>query len=446
MKSIKMRSKVLFTSFLMLWSLLSIAQENLSKDDAVTIALEHNYNIKVVNNNVKMAENSASIYNSGYLPTLTASGGANYSDKDSENEFQDGRVINQSSTSKTINASTGLNYLIFDGLGRRYNYKKLKELYNLSEIQAQQVIENTVLQLLTAYYEVARLTQNQVYQKNSLSISKERLQREKYKYQYGQSTQLDMLNSEVDVNNDSINLLNINREVANAKRNLNLILGREIQKDFKVDTTVIYAIDLTLPKVLASAKKRNKVLQQAEKNIELSNFDLKINRSGWYPSIGINGGYSWNNLHTDSDVANPFALAANTSKGFQTGLSLSWNIFDGGKTKTRVQNAKIALDNNEILKEKIEQELERNVSNAWETYQNALFVLQAEKKNMETNKRNFERSSEQFKLGQIISVEFRVAQINYLNSVTNFNKAKYLAKIAELNLLQLSGQLLGATY
>ncbi len=431
---------------LILWSLVSLAQENLSKNEAVNIALEHNYNIKVVNNNVKMAENNASIYNSGYLPTLSANGGANYSDKDNENEFQDGRVINQSTTSNTLNASTGLNYLLFDGLGRRYNYKKLKELYNLSEIQAQQVIENTVLQLLTAYYEVARLTQNQVNQKTSLSISKDRLQREKYKYQYGQSTQLDMLNSEVDVNNDSINLLNINREVANSKRNLNLILGREIQKDFKVDTSVTYAIDLTLPNVLASAKKRNKILQQAEKNIELSNFDLKINRSGWYPTIGVNGGYSWNTLNTESDVANPFGLATNTSKGFQTGLTLSWNIFDGGKTKTRVQNAKIALDNNQIVKEQVEQELERNVSNAWETYQNALFVLQAEKKNMETNKRNFERSSEQFKLGQIISVEFRVAQINYLNSVTNFNKAKYLAKIAELNLLQLSGQLLGATY
>jgi outer membrane protein TolC len=423
-----------------------MAQENLSKNEAVNIALEHNYDIKVVNNNVKIAENSASIYNSGYLPTVSATGGANYKDQDSENEFQDGRVINQSSTSKTLNASGGLNYLLFDGMGRKYNYKRLKELYNLSEIQAQQVIENTVLQLLTAYYEVARLTQNQINQKTSLSISKDRLLREKYKYQYGQNTQLDMLNSEVDVNNDSINLLNINRELSNAKRNLNLILGREIQRDFEVDTTVTYAIDLTMENVLSSAKVRNKVLQQADKNIELSNYDLKINKSGWYPSIGVNGGYGWNNLHTDSDVANPFALAANTSYGLQAGLSLSWNIFDGGRTKTRVQNAKIAIDNSEIIKEQIEQELERNVANAWETYQNSLFVLQAERKNMETNKRNFERSSEQFKLGQIISVEFRVAQINYLNSVTNYNKAKYLAKIAELNLLQLSGQLLGATY
>ncbi len=442
----KMQFKIFISISILLFSVIGKAQEKLSKQEAVNIALDHNYDIKVTNNNVEAAKNNSSIYNSGYLPTLSATGGGNYQDKDSENEFQDGRIINQSTTSKTLNASANLNYLLFDGMGRKYNYDKLKELYNISEIQATQVIENSVLQLLTAYYEIARLTQNEVNQKTSLSISKERLLREEYKYQYGQNTQLDMLNSEVDVNNDSITLLNINREFANAKRNLNLILGREIQKDFEVDTTVTYNIGLTLESVLTSAKARNTVLQQAEKNIELSKFDLKINQSNWYPIVGVNGGYGWNNLNTESDVVNPFALYTNTTKGLNAGLSLSWNVFDGGATKTRVQNAKIAINNSEIIKEQIEQELERNIANAWETYQNALFVLQAEKKNMETNKRNFQRSSEQFKLGQIISVEFRLAQVNYLNSVTNFNLAKYTAKIAELNLLQLSGKLLGANY
>ncbi|MDH3323493.1 MAG: TolC family protein, partial [Flavobacteriaceae bacterium] len=111
-----------------------------------------------------------------------------------------------------------------------------------------------------------------------------------------------------------------------------------------------------------------------------------------------------------------------------------------------VDNAKIAIDNSSIQKEQVDQDLERNVANAWETYQNALFILQAEQKNVETNKRNFSRSEEQFKLGQIISVEFRLAQVNLLNAVNNLNQAKYVAKVAELKLLQLSGDLLGASY
>jgi len=279
-----------------------------------------------------------------------------------------------------------------------------------------------------------------------LSISKDRSLREKYNYEYGQNTQLDVLNSEVDVNNDSISLLNISRELSNAKRDLNVVLGRSVTTDFEVDTIVNYVLDLNYDNLLKSAKENNVLLLQADKNVELSNYDLKINKSGWMPVIGVNGAYGWNNLNVDTDNGNAFSLASQTSKGINAGLNLTWNIFDGGSTKTRVDNAKIAIDNSEIQKEQIEQDLERNVANAWETYQNALFILQAEQKNVDTNKRNFSRSEEQFKLGQIISVEFRLAQVNLLNAVNNLNKAKYAAKIAELRLLQLSGQLLGADY
>ena len=434
------------SALLILTSTISLAQETLTKQEAVNIALENNYDIKVVNNNVTAAKNSSSIYNSGYLPTVSANGGANYQDKDNENEFEDGSIQDNTTTTKSYNASVGINYLLFDGLGRMYNYKKLQELYNLSEIQARQVIDNTILQLLASYYDVARLTENMVNQEKSLAISKDRSLREKYKYEYGQNTQLDMLNSEVDVNNDSISLLNISRELSNAKRDLNVVLGRSINTDFKVDTTVSYAIDLTYNNLLNSAKANNTILLQAEKNIELSNFDLKINKSNWMPIIGVNGAYGWSNLDLESNTSNAFSLAAQTSSGINAGLNLSWNIFDGGATKTRVKNAKISIDNSNILKEQIEQDLERNVANAWETYQNALFILQAEQKNVDTNKRNFSRSEEQFKLGQIISVEFRLAQVNLLNAVNNYNKAKYIAKIAELKLLELSGKVLGADY
>ena len=438
--------KISITFVVLLSSFISLAQENLSKNEAVDIAFENNYDIKVVENNVRSAENSASIYNSGYLPTVSANSGANYRDNNGDNEFDNGELTLSDTQTTSYNASVGLNYTLFDGLGRKYNYQKLQELYNLSEIQAKQVMENTVLQLLASYYEVARLTQNKNLQKQSLEISKERSKREKYNYEYGQKTQLDVLNSEVDVNNDSISLLNLNRELANAKRNLNVILARNVNIDFEVDTTVVYALDLNLDNLLLSANSNNKILLQAEKNIELSNYNLKISKSTWYPNIGINGGYGWNRSDFNINNPNSLALINQTSQGFNGGVSLFWNIFDGGATKTRVQNAKIAIDNSEIQKEQIEQDLERNVANAWETYQNALFILQAEQKNVETNKRNFSRSEEQFKLGQIISVEFRLAQVNLLNAANNYNRAKYTAKVAELSLLLLSGQLLGATY
>jgi len=422
-------------------------QEMLEKQGAVDIALENNYDIRVSNNDLEVAKNSSSIYNSGYLPSVFASGGADYQSNESEIEFQDGSVQDDiENTTNSYTANVGIDYLIFDGFGRKYNYRKLQEQYNISEIRVRQVIENTLLGLLVSYYDVARLTENKNNLQQSLDISKSELLREEYGYQYGQKTQLDVLNSEVNVNQDSINLLNIQRELANAKRDLNVILGREVNIDFAVDTAVSYAIDLTYDDMLQSAKINNTLLLQAEKNVTLSDYDLKINKSSWVPNVGINGAYNWRDSNTDSNISNPFSLASQTSKGIVGAVNVSWNIFDGGSTRTRVHNAKIAIDNSNIEKELIEKDLERNVANAWETYQNSLFVLSAEEKNVETNKRNFERSQEQYRLGQIITVEFRLAQVNLLSAVNSYNQAKYTAKVAELRLLQLGGRLIGANY
>lgn len=442
-----MRQNKFLAMLLLILSFSLNAQELLEKQGAVRIALENNYDIKVSNNDLEAAKNSASIYNSGYLPSVFASGGADYQDNESKIEFQNGNSQDDiQNTTNSYTATVGVDYLLFDGFGRKYNYKKLQEQYNISEIRVRQVIENTLLALLVSYYDVARLSDNKYNLEQSLAISKSQLLREKYGYQYGQKTQLDVLNSEVNVNQDSINLLNIQRELANAKRDLNVILGRDVNINFEVDTLVNYAIDLTYESILQSAKINNSLLLQAEKNVTLSDYDLKINKSSWVPNVGINGAYNWRNSNTDSNIDNPFALASNTSAGIVGGLSVSWNIFDGGLTKTRVQNAKIAMDNRNIEKELVEKDLERNVANAWETYQNSLFVLSAEKKNVETNKRNFARSEEQFKLGQIITVEFRLAQVNLLSAINSYNQAKYTAKVAELRLLQLGGSLIGANY
>ncbi|MCB0374233.1 MAG: TolC family protein, partial [Muricauda sp.] len=75
-----------------------------------------------------------------------------------------------------------------------------------------------------------------------------------------------------------------------------------------------------------------------------------------------------------------------------------------------------------------------------------LFVLQTQEKNVQTNTNNFNRTEEQFKLGQVTSIEFRQAQLNLINAINAKNAAKYDAKLAELQLLQLSGQLLDAQF
>ena len=419
------------------------AQEILTKKEALEIALENNYGVQIANNNVELAKNNSSIYNTGYLPTISSSAGANYNNSNQEVEFQDGTERNvDGAETRSYNASIALNYTLFDGLGRRYNYKQLQETYNLTELQARETIENMYLQLFNTYFQIARLSENTDNLDKTLDISKQRLERAKYQYEYGQSTKLELLNAEVDVNNDSINYINSKQQYFNAKRDLNIILGTEKGIAYNVETDVEFISLLSFDELFQTAIDNNVLLRQSDKNIAISELNVKLNKSNYLPSLGLSTSYGWN-----KSINPPTSfLAGANSTGLNAGLNLSWNLFDGGSTKTRIANAKIALENQQILKEQQTELLKNNLNNVYDSYQNALFVLQAQEKNVITNQNNFERSEERYKLGQITSIEFRQAQINLLNSQTAYSNAKYDAKLLELQLLQLSGELLNVEF
>jgi len=418
-------------------------QEKLTKDQAVKIVLENNYGIKIANNNLKIAKNNKSVLNSGYLPTLTGNAGATYNTDDTEAVFLNGDLTNlKNAKSSRYNASVSLNYTLFDGLGRRYNYKQLKEQYNLSELQARETIEKTLLQLFTVYYNVAELSENVALLKQSLKISKNRLKRAQYQFDFGQNTKLSVLNAEVDVNNDSIALLNTKQILLNAKRDLYVVLGKKEVPNFSVDTNIIFNLTENKQKLFEQVKTKNVNLLQNEKNIKVSDFQLKANRSGYLPTIGLTSTYGWSKNNNNSSSF----LLESTNTGISTGFSLRWDLFNSGRTRTQIKNAKINYETQQFSKQQIELQITRDFNNAWEDYKTKLFVLQTQQKNVETNKRNFARTKDQFDLGQITSIEFRQAQVNLLNAQSNLNQAKYDAKNAELNLLQLSGGLLDSKF
>ena len=423
---------------LMIFGVTASAQEVLTRNDAMKLALQHNYDIQVAQKNIESAENNKSIYNTGYLPTATASGAGQVTFNSGENRTVQGDQTFDAAAAYNYSASVGVNYVIFNGLGRIYNYKQLKEQHNLTELQAKQIIESTMLQLSNAYFNIAQLSENLGILQDALAISKTRLKRAEYGYEYGQGTQLNILNAEVDINNDSINLLNTKQQLANAKRNLNLIMGRTLETDFTVDTNVVFQLALNTNEITAKALERNVQIEQTKSQLRNSEYAIKASRAGWFPSLSANAAYAYQG----QENPNGAFLTGNQSYGPQAGLSLSWNIFDGGLTKTRTQSAKIALETQKIQQEQTAYTVQRDVLNAYASYENALFVLKAQEANLATAKRNFDRSNEMYKQGQITSIEFRQAQLNQLNSQSSYSQAKYSAKNAELQVKQLAGVLL----
>lgn len=333
----------------LVFTTLTQAQNVVTTNEAISLALSNNYGIKIANNIVEEAENNAKILNSGYLPSVTGIAGATYNKDSGRTEFNNDdlepRIISGAESSR-YNASLNLNYTIFDGLGRFYNYKTLKETYNVTEVQARETIENTIVQLLTVYYDVARRSENFGSLQTTLDISKDRLTRVSYQFDYGQNTKLDILNAEVDVNNDSINLINMRQSLVNAKRDLNFVTGNAIPNLFEVDTDIDFLLSLNKNELMEKLKENNVSLIQVEKNIQINEFTIKANKSGYLPSIGLTGTYGWN--ESNNNQAN--IVGFTTNSGVSAGVNLTWNLFDGGGTITRVKNAQIALENQNFRK------------------------------------------------------------------------------------------------
>lgn len=446
------RKKNLKNLFDMLRSLLSLliclvcstvfGQEQLTKDEAVKLTLENNFGIVIANNNVKIAENNKALLNSNFLPSLTGNAGASYDKNNQEATFQDAtvRAIDGAETTR-YNASLNLNYTLFDGLGRWYDYKRLKEEYNLSELQARETIETTIIQLFTVYFEAARISENIQVLEETYANTKDRLQRATYSFEYGQTNKLDVLNAEVDLVNDSINLMTERQLFRNTQRDLNIVLNRELEERFAVDTMITFLSELQMEDYLGQGEANNVRMLQAKSNMTINDYTLKSAKSVFLPTIGLTGSYGWN----EGNFPATNFLASSTSTGVSAGVNLTWNLFDGGRGITQVKNARILLESQDAQQNQIAIEVKRDIANARGNYYNRLRVFHLQEQNVITATDNYNRSNERYKLGQITSVELRLAQINLLNAKTSKNLAKYNAKLAELQLLQLTGQLLNVT-
>ncbi len=425
------------------------AQKLITKEEALELVLENNFGIQVSKNTTEILKNNSSILNSGYLPSVAISSGGNYIGSDTEiafpEQFDDqgnpipNRVFEDQETQR-YNAGVNLNYTLFDGLGRRYTYKRLKEEYALSELQLRETIEFTTLQLFEVYFNIAQLIESRKIFQETLNISKERQKRAQIAFIHGQGNKLAVLNAQVDVTNDSISLIQVNQQIHNTKRDLNLLMNQPINQDFDVGLDVSFINSIQVESWIETADQNNIELLKQERNSQINAYDIKINQSGYLPTVGLIGSYGWN--LNKSPVTAFFPGINNTTYSLGLGASLSWNLFDGGRTLTQVKNAKLTFENQELIEQEARLSFERDLENALQNFRNTKEIFEIQKKQVETATYNFERSEVQYKLGSITAIEFRQAQINLSNARNQRAVAKYRAKLSELQLIQITGQLL----
>jgi len=418
-------------------------QNAMTAEDAVKIGLKNNFDIQIAKNNQEIAKNNSGYGTAGFLPTINATGIYNVknTEQDSDSPFSFGDTDN-----RTQNGQITLNWTLFDGFKMFINNSRYRELEKLGEYQSRNSIENSVIGILRVYYNVVQQKQLLEVFKNSLEISRLRMEKEQVRKDLGSSSSTDFLNARVSFNNDRSSYLNQEIQLLVAKKNLNLVLGREPQIEFDVqDQILVNMISSNLDEITSLVKDNNKSLLISEQNKIIADKSLSLTKAVYYPKLALNANYGYTDSYTDrlgpfdTSVTRTDIESENIDKS--VGLTLSFNIFNGFRDNINYQNAKLEAKNQELSFNKSLNEINGLAHEKYTSLNKQIEITQLEEENVVAAQQNLRLLQDLFQVGAASSLEFRDAQVNLARSQANLIKAKFQAKLLRLELEQLAGLL-----
>lgn len=432
-----MSKKLQLLSFLVCISFSGFAQELLTLKEAVSIALQNNYDIKISRNDLSIAKNNNNIGNAGMLPTLDATyinGGGIQNTRQTPATGPERVITGARSTNNSLGAD--LNWTVFDGFTMFANYNRLKELQKQGEVNARLTILNTVADVINAYYDVIRQQQLLVAADSAIDVSVLRTNIAKTKLELGRGSKLDVLTAQVDYNTDTSSYLQIKNFLQVAKIRLNQIMVRDISANFSVADSIDVDRGILFSKQAEIAEQQNPDVQNAFINQRLASLNLKAVRGARYPAISLNSGYSRANSTSPTGFNQRFA-----ANGFTYGVTASLNLFNGFLQRQNERNAKLEIETSKLNLGKTKLDVNSQLLSAYQNYATYLDLVKLEQRNVDIAKESLDITLAKYRLGSIAPLELREAQRNAIDAQNRFIEMQYQAKLAETNLKAISGNI-----
>ncbi|MBQ4915444.1 TolC family protein [Maribacter sp. MMG018] len=416
---------------------LGFSQEILTVEETVKLALKNNYEIIIASNDLKIDEYGVSPGLAGMLPSVEASISDNNSIQNLSQTRLDGTVAEQDNAkNNSLNYGVALDWTLFDGFGMFANYEQLKENKKLGDAELKQVILSTVGDVMVTYYDLVQQQQQLTALDSTIQISKQRVELAQNRFTIGKASKLEVLNAQVDLNTD-LTLMKRQKELyANTKIKLNQQLARDLDTDFKVAPEIFVDETLLLPDLETMVVNENPQLLAMEINKRIAELELKQIKAARYPNIYATTGYNFGKSES--------SLGFNTSsksRGFSYGFGATLNLFDGFNQNRNEKIGKLDIENTEIEIAQQKQELLALLGSTYQTYLTNISLIELEGNNEAIAKENLDITVEKYRIGIIPTIEFRTAQLNYINAKVRFSNAKFQAKVSEIVLKQLAGNL-----
>ncbi|WP_445457846.1 TolC family protein [Flavobacterium sp. HNIBRBA15423] len=429
--------KIIQYILLLLVSFQLQAQEILSLEDAVKIALENNYEIKIAKNNLKIDETNNNLANAGLLPTISANLTNNNSQLNTTQTQADGSVRTLDGA-KNMNLSygVGLDWTIFDGLSMFARKEQLSVLEAQGKSELQATILSRISDVYLTYYDLVQQQQVMASIDSAIVISNQRVTTAQNRYSIGKAAKLEVLNAQVDLNTDKSLLLGQKELYKNTKIKLNELLARDLQTEFKVIQEITFEESLTYDELKELAAKQNPQLQAQILNKKIADLNLKQVKGNRYPTVRLTSGYNF----TRSEASLGF-ITQSSGQGFVYGVSASVPIFNGFLQTKREKAAKYEVENVSFLVDQQKLALESQMASFYQSYQTNLELIKVEEENVAIAKQNLDITLAKFRIGTITTIEVRTAQQNYIEASVRYATAQYNTKLSEINLKELAGTL-----
>ncbi len=422
--------------------------KTMSLDDCIRQALEKNPNLIMSDLNNQVAEKDYLNSYSSILPTLdvrysgskyergpTSYLGNDYIGKDLSLPFTVNTTIG-----RTYYLSYDINQNIFDG-GRWYlNIKKGKYNKTQNAYSYRSSRQNVIVSVRQYYLDLLKQEKLLDVKKQAVDRSEDQLNRTKSMYEVGSVAQIDVYRSQVNLGQDQIAYMTQKNTTEEARRNLNIAMGREPNDPLQIDENI--QLDKTmadLQTLTTQALAQNPDLRAQEFTVKGSDMDVKIAASRFLPNVSAFYSYSrrvpqFKGLYQE----------LNREYNWSIGLSVSWNLFNGFSDFLTFQKAKLAdrYQKEQLAYDKLN--LQSKVStlvNNLKAYEDIIKINQT---NLDASKEDYRLAEERYRLGSGTLLDLREAQVNLATAEQTLVTAEFDSYITYAELQQALGQLVNS--
>jgi outer membrane protein TolC len=430
-----MLHKVLVLHLLFLLGLqMGMAQsaQFLKPEDAVKTALSQSFNIQFAEQGAAIGKVYNNIGTAGILPTLTLNAAYGGSVNNIDQRFSNGLQVQQNGVgNNTTTANAAFNWVVFDGLRMLYAKQRLSLEQQMSETVLADSIQNVIARTLNVYYRIAASTQEIQMLEELITYGAERLSIAEAKLNSGIGDKSPVLQARIDLNSRKAQLREQQNEIRKLKAGLNLLMGRNIEKEFTVEPKIMPASmpdEATLKKAL---EQNNPQWKLARQRMEQTRYMQRELQGQQYPRISLNAGYGYNLNRNQAG----FALY-NQNLGFTYGIGLSYAIFNGYTLRPQLRAAGVMQQRAQTEFDFLTLRLELRLLNARLDYETALDLYLLEEQNLPNARENMEIAQARYRTGSTDQLTLRTAQESYAEATRRYTSTLIRLKAAELELLR----------